>query len=84
MELDSIYNEAFSSELEGESRSRPPKGFSSEHPLIEDLKRKDFVSSVALTEEQVCDPNLMKEFTAACRKMTPLVELTTEACGLKF
>ncbi len=71
-------------ELEGESLTRPPKGFCSEHPLIEDLKRKDFVTSVALTEEQVCTPNLMKEFTAACRKMKPLVEFTTKALGLKF
>jgi uncharacterized protein (TIGR02453 family) len=71
-------------ELEGESLTRPPKGFSSEHPLIEDLKRKDFVASVALTEEQVCGPNLMKEFTAACRTMKPLVEFTTKALGLKF
>jgi uncharacterized protein (TIGR02453 family) len=71
-------------ELEGERLTRPPKGFSSEHPLIEDLKRKDFVACVALTEEQVCGPTFMKEFTAACRKMSPLVEFTTKALGLKF
>jgi len=51
-------------ELEGESLTRPPKGFDPNHPFIEDLKRKDFVASVALTEEQVCSLNLMKEFTA--------------------
>jgi uncharacterized protein (DUF2461 family) len=71
-------------ELEGESLTRPPKGFCSEHPLIEDLKRKSFTASVALTEEQVCGPTLMKEFTAACRTMKPLVEFTTKALGLKF
>lgn len=71
-------------ELEGESLSRPPKGFCAEHPLIEDLKRKEFVTSVALTEEQVCGPKLMTEFTAACRAMSPLVEFTTKALGLKF
>jgi len=71
-------------ELEGERLTRPPKGLCSEHPLIEDLKRKDFVTSVALTEEQVCGLTFMKEFTAACRTMTPLVEFTTMALGLKF
>jgi uncharacterized protein (DUF2461 family) len=71
-------------ELEGESLTQPPKGFCSEHPLIEDLKRKDFVASVALTEEQVCGPNLMRNFTAACRTMKPLVEFTTKALRLKF
>jgi uncharacterized protein (TIGR02453 family) len=71
-------------ELEGRSLTRPPKGFCSEHPLIEDLKRKDFVSSVALTEEQVCGPTLMRDFAKACRTMMPLVEFTAKALGLKF
>jgi uncharacterized protein (TIGR02453 family) len=71
-------------ELEGDSLIRPPKGFCSEHPLIEDLKRKDFVASVGLSEEQICGPKLMTEFTAACRKMTPLVEFATKGLGLKF
>jgi uncharacterized protein (DUF2461 family) len=48
------------------------------------LKRKDFVASVALTDAQATSPKLMREFTAACRTMTPLVEFTTQALGLKF
>jgi uncharacterized protein (TIGR02453 family) len=71
-------------ELEGESLTRPPKGFCAEHPFVEDLKRKDFVASVALTEEQVCAAALMRDFTSACRTMKPLVEFTTKALGLKF
>jgi uncharacterized protein (TIGR02453 family) len=71
-------------ELEGESLTRPPKGFDPQHPLIEDIKRKDFVSSVALNDEQICGPKLMKEFAAACESMLPLVEFTTKALGLKF
>jgi len=55
-----------------------------EHPLIHDLKRKDFVVSVALTEDHVCVPTLMRDFTAACRTMKPLLEFTTKALGLKF
>ena len=71
-------------ELEGESLTRPPKGFAPDHPFIADLKRRDFVASVALSEEQVCAPTFLREFTAACRKMVPLVEFTTKALGLKF
>jgi uncharacterized protein (TIGR02453 family) len=71
-------------ELEGESLTRPPKGFPPDHPFVEDLKRKDFVSTVALSEEQACGPRLMRDFTAACRTMLPLVEFTTRAVGLKF
>lgn len=71
-------------ELEGESLTRPPKGFAPGHPFIEDLKRKDFVVSMALTEEQVCSPQLMRHFAVACRTMAPLVEFTARALGLKF
>jgi uncharacterized protein (TIGR02453 family) len=71
-------------ELEGESLTRAPKGFDPNHPLVEDLKRKDFVASMAFTEDQVCSPKLLRDFTTACRKMTPLVEFTTGALGLKF
>jgi uncharacterized protein (TIGR02453 family) len=71
-------------ELEGGTLTRPPKGFCSTHECIEDLKRKDFVSSVAMTEEQVCSPTFVKEFAAACLKMKPLVEFTAKALGLKF
>ena len=71
-------------ELEGESLSRPPKGFCADHPLVEDLKRKDFVTSMAFSDEQVSDEKLLREFTAACRTMSPLVEFTAQALGLKF
>jgi uncharacterized protein (TIGR02453 family) len=71
-------------ELEGDSLTRPPKGFVADHPLLDDLKRKDFVASMALTEEQVCGPKLVTDFTAISRKLAPLVEFTTKALGLKF
>jgi hypothetical protein len=32
----------------------------------------------------VCAPTLMRDFTAACSKMMPLVEFTTKALELKF
>ncbi len=70
--------------LEGDKLSRPPRGFEASHPFIDDLKLKDFVTSVPLSEEQVCSAKLMRDFVSACRKMSPLVEFTTKALGLKF
>ncbi len=71
-------------ELEGNSLSRPPRGFDPNHPFIEDLKRKDFVASVAFTEAQVCKSDFVRAYAKACRTMLPLVEFTTKALGLKF
>ena len=54
------------------------------HPFIDDLKMKDFVASVALTEDQICSDESMRDFVSACRKMSPLVEFTTKALALNF
>jgi len=70
-------------ELEGDSLMRPPRGFDPNHRFIEDLKRKDFVASVELTEAQVCGHRFMQDFVAACREIQPLVEFTTRALGLE-
>ncbi len=70
-------------ELEGDALSRPPRGFDPRHRFIEDLKFKDFVASVELSERQICGPRVLQDFTAACRQMLPLVAFTTTALELK-
>jgi uncharacterized protein (TIGR02453 family) len=71
-------------ELSGETLSRPPRGYRSDHPLIEDLKRKDFVASVDLSEEQVCGPRFMTDFLRATGKMVPLLQFLSAAQKLRF
>ena len=71
-------------ELEGDSLSRPPRGYPREHPLVEDLKRKDFLASVEFTEAQVCGPRFMAEFISGCRKLSPLVGFLAQALGLPY
>ncbi len=71
-------------QLEGDSLARAPRGFDASHRFVEDLKRKDFIASVAFGEQQICGPKFMREFAAACRKMSPLVEFTTKALGYKY
>jgi len=68
----------------GEKLKKPPRGFDPEHPFVEDLKRKDFVSSVALEDDHICSGRFLRDFVAECRKMAPLVEFTAKAMGLKF
>ena len=70
--------------LEGDTLAKPPRGFDPEHPCIDDLKMKDYVTSITFTEEQVCSQKFLHDFLAACRKMSPLVEFTTRSLGLKF
>lgn len=71
-------------ELGGESLKRPPPGFPANHPMIEDLKRKDFVGSVQFTRSQVTSPKFMEDFLGACKGMAPLNAFLAGAMGLNW
>jgi uncharacterized protein (TIGR02453 family) len=70
--------------LGGDSLKRPPKGYDPQHPLIEDLKRKDFIAHVELSEAEACRPDFMARFTEACRAMKPLVGFLSRAVGIPW
>ena len=70
--------------IEGGSLKRPPKGYPADHPFIDDLKRTDFVTSVRLSERELCSATFLADFTAACRTMSPLVKFVTQAQGLPW
>lgn len=68
--------------IEGDVLKRPPRGYDPEHPLIEDLKRKDFVTTVAFKDAEVCAPGFLVAFAKACKTMSPLQAFLTKALGL--
>jgi uncharacterized protein (TIGR02453 family) len=70
--------------LGGDSLVNPPKGFDPDHPLIEDLQRKDFIASVKLTQKTVTSDEFLDEFAAMCRTATPFMRFLCEAVGVPF
>jgi uncharacterized protein (TIGR02453 family) len=70
--------------MEGDKLVRPPKGFDPDHPLIEDLKRKDFTSFTALDEKTACSPHLMEAFIESCKASAPLMEFLAQALQLTW
>ena len=70
--------------LEGDRLRRPPRGYDAAHPFIEDLKRKDFVSTVRLSDQEVTRPRFVSDFVATCRKMSPLPKFLAEALELPW
>ena len=70
--------------LGGESLLRPPRGFPPEHPLIEDLKRKSFVGSVALADETVLGPGLRRSIASALAGLAPLVDYLCASLDVEF
>lgn len=68
----------------GESLKRPPQGFAADHPLIEDLKRKDFVVTIPLTRAQLCSAHFMRDFTDRCRTIAPMTGFLSQAIGVAW
>jgi len=68
----------------GDSLKRPPRGFDEDHPLIEDLKRKDFIASARLTQRQVTSDHFLEDFTDRSQKAAPFMRFLCEAIGVPF
>ncbi|MFQ5698321.1 MAG: DUF2461 domain-containing protein [Myxococcota bacterium] len=64
---------------ESERLRRAPRGFDPDHPLIEDLKRKSFLSSVAFTQREACSAEFPGLWIRAVRRMAPLMEFLASA-----
>jgi uncharacterized protein (TIGR02453 family) len=70
--------------LGGDSLQRPPAGFDPQHELITDLKRKDYICGAALTDAEVCSPELLKIALAHYRTAAPLLDWLCGALDLEF
>ena len=80
-----VSGEAFTARcaLMGEKLKRPPSGYAPNHPLIEDLKRKDFFAISRFTDAEACAPEFIERYAEACRAAAPLVHFLSAAVGLR-
>lgn len=76
------FRETFS--LAGDSLVNPPKGHDQNHPLIEDLKRKDFIASAPLSQKAITADTFIDEFTRLARTATPFMRFLCDAVGVPF
>lgn len=70
--------------LSGDALLRPPRGYPSDHPLIEDLKRKDFVAGCDLTDDVVLSERLPEAVIEGFQGLAPLVDYLCAALDLEF
>ena len=70
--------------VEGDSLKRPPPGYDPNHPFIQDLRRKDFVSSRSFRDHQVASPQFLDSFVEVCESMDPLNRFLAGAIGLPW
>jgi uncharacterized protein (TIGR02453 family) len=70
--------------LGGDSLKRPPAGFDAEHPLIDDLKRKDFFGWTQLNEDDVTAPGFVDDYAELCRGVWPLMRFLCKAVDAPY
>lgn len=70
--------------LEGETLSRPPKGFDPAHPLIDHLKRKDHTGFCRLEPESICDPGLVRLVASRFQNAAGYMHFLCRALGVVF
>lgn len=71
-------------ELAGESLRRAPRGFDQDHPLIADIKRKDFIAVTTLSEDDVVAPDFIGRYARVARLATPFMRFLTRAVGVAW
>ena len=71
-------------ELSGDSLKGPPRGYDPEHPLIDDLKRKDFVAFAQLSEKEACAADFLTRYATIARASKSFMEFLTQAVGSRW
>lgn len=70
--------------LVGDALANAPRGFAKDHPLVEDLKRKDFIGLAKLTEATVVSGKLRPLVVEHYRQAAPLMRFLCQALELRF
>jgi uncharacterized protein (TIGR02453 family) len=71
-------------ELHGEQLKRPPRSYSDDHPLIDDLKRKDFIVTQNLKKTAVTDKDFVKYSAGLFAATGGFVRFICEANDLDY
>jgi len=71
-------------DLAGDRLSRPPKGFDAAHPLLEDLKWKDYIGVAELDDGLVTGNDLVPRLAGIFKAGTPFMRFLCEALSMPF
>ncbi len=79
---DKTFSQHFS--LAGDALANAPRGYARDHPLVEDLKRKDFICLATLSEATVTSKNFRPQVVERFRQATPYMRFLCKALELRF
>jgi uncharacterized protein (TIGR02453 family) len=70
--------------LDGSSLKRPPRGYRADDPMIDDIKRKDFVGSTEFSATDIESAGFVKQCSSAFRKAAPFMGFLCAALEVPF
>lgn len=70
--------------IAGDSLKTQPRGVDPDHPMIEDLRRKDLIGVCDLTRAEVTAPDFLRTFTAKVKAGAPFLQWLCGAVGARF
>ena len=70
--------------LGGDSLKRQPKGYEADHPLIDDLKRKDFMATTKLKQSEITSAGFMDHFHRQLMAAKPMMAFLCKAVDIPF
>ncbi len=71
-------------ELSGESLKNGPRGYDKEHPLIDDLKRKDFIAISDVDDKTVLSKNFKTHVIKCFTDAEPYMQFLCKALTLRY
>lgn len=77
-----FFNSPF--KLEGEALITAPRGYAKDHPLIEDLRRKDFIAIAHVSDEFMCSKNLISQVAQYFSDASGFMQFLCKAQGIRF
>ncbi|MDQ6965653.1 MAG: DUF2461 domain-containing protein [Mariprofundaceae bacterium] len=70
--------------LTGDALKRPPKGYAVDHPMIEEIKRKDFIGIAPLVPELMFEPDLPTLIGGYFEMTVPLIRELCRAIDVPY
>ena len=71
-------------ELVGDALANAPRGFAKDHPLVEDLKLKDFVALARTSEAEMVSKNFRAQVVERFSQAAPYMRFLCKAMELQF
>jgi uncharacterized protein (TIGR02453 family) len=71
-------------ELVGDALANAPRGFAKDHPLVEDLKFKDFIALARMSDADMTSKNFRAQVAERFRQAAPYMRFLCKAMELQF